>query len=88
MAVAWATGEVWMKVPQSIKIVLSGRKARWVSGKDVILHIIGRIGVEGANYLSMEYSCDGVADLTMEDRFTMANMTTETQGKAWLFPFD
>jgi len=88
MAVAWATGEVWMKVPQSIKIVLRGRKAKWVSGKDVILHIIGRIGVEGANYLSMEYSGDGVADLTMEDRFTMANMTTETQGKAGLFPFD
>ena len=88
MGVAWGTGEVWMKVPQTLKIVLRGKKSHWISGKDVILHIIGRIGVEGANYLSMEYGGDGVADLTMEDRFTMANMTTEAQGKAGLFPFD
>ncbi|MGE5619510.1 MAG: 3-isopropylmalate dehydratase large subunit [Sphingomonadaceae bacterium] len=88
MGVSWATGEVWMKVPHSLKIVLKGRRAPWVVGKDVILHIIGRIGVEGANYLAMEYHGDGVADLTMEDRFTMANMTTEAQGKAGLFPVD
>jgi len=88
MGVAWATGEVWMKVPQTLKIVLKGRRGPWVVGKDVILHIIGKIGVEGANYLSMEYHGEGVADLTMEDRFTMANMTTEAQGKAGLFPVD
>lgn len=88
MGVAWATGKVWMKVPQSLKIVLKGRRGRWVSGKDVILHVIGRIGVEGANYLSMEYCGDGVADLTMEDRFTISNMTTEAQGKVGLFPVD
>jgi 3-isopropylmalate/(R)-2-methylmalate dehydratase large subunit len=88
MGVSWATGEVWMKVPHTLKIVLKGRRGPWVVGKDVILHIIGRIGVEGANYLSMEYHGDGVADLTMEDRFTMANMTTEAQGKVGLFPVD
>ncbi len=88
MGVSWATGEVWMKVPQSLKIVLKGKRGPWVVGKDVILHIIGRIGVEGANYLSMEYHGDGVADLTMEDRFTMANMTAEAQGKVGLFPVD
>ena len=88
IAVAWGTGEVWMKVPDSIKIVLKGSKAKWISGKDVILHIIGQIGVEGANYLSMEYSGDGVASLSMEERFTMANMAAEAQGKAALFPFD
>ncbi len=88
MAVAWATGEVWMKVPQSLKIVLKGRRRRWVVGKDVILHIIGRIGVEGANYMSMEYCGDGVADLTMADRLTIANMATEAQAKVGLFPFD
>ena len=88
IGMAWGTGEIWMKVPQSIKIVLSGTKARWVSGKDVILHIIGRIGVEGANYLSMEYTGDGVSSLSMEERFTMANMAAECQGKTALFPFD
>lgn len=88
MAVAWATGEMWMKVPQSLKIAIKGRKAKWVAGKDVILHIIGRIGVEGANYRAMEYSWEGVSDLTIEDRFTMANMAAEAQGKAALFPFD
>ena len=88
IGMAWGTGEIWMKVPQSIKIVLKGPKAKWVSGKDVILHIIGRIGVEGANYRSMEYTGDGVASLTMEERFTMANMAAECQGKTALFPFD
>ncbi len=88
MAVAWATGDVWMKVPQSLRVVLRGKRAKWVSGKDIVLHLIGRIGVEGANYMSMEYSGDGVADLTMEDRFTMANMATESQAKCALFPFD
>jgi len=88
IGVTWGTGEVWMKVPHSLKILLHGRKAPWVSGKDVILHIIGRIGVEGANYLSMEYGGDGVDDLTMEDRFTICNMATEAQAKASPFPFD
>lgn len=88
IGVAWGTGKMWMKVPESLKIVLKGRKGKWVSGKDVILHIIGRIGVEGANYRSMEYRGDGVADLTMEERFTMANMAAEAQGKTALFPFD
>ena len=88
IAVAWATGEVWMKVPQSMKIMLRGKRNRWVAGKDVVLHIIGKIGVEGANYLSIEYGGDGVADILMEDRFTMGNMTTEAQGKVGLFPVD
>jgi len=88
IAAAWATGEVWLKVPHSLKILLHGRKAAWVSGKDVILHILGRVGVEDANYLSMEYSGDGVADLTMEDRLTICNMTAEAQAKVGLFPFD
>lgn len=88
IAVAWASGEVWMRVPPSIKINLHGRRKKWVVGKDVILHIIGKIGVEGANYMSMEYAGDGVADLTMEDRFTVANMATEAQAKVALFPFD
>ncbi len=88
IGVAWATGEMWMKVPESIRIVLKGRRARWISGKDVILHIIGRIGVEGANYRAMEYTGDGVGELTMEERFTIANMAAEAQGKTALFPFD
>jgi 3-isopropylmalate/(R)-2-methylmalate dehydratase large subunit len=88
MAVAWATGEVWMKVPHSIKVQVHGRKDRWVTGKDVILHIIGRIGVEGANYMAMEFSGDGIAELTMDDRFTIGNMVTEAQAKVGLFPFD
>ena len=57
-------------------------------GKDVILHIIGRIGVEGANYMAMEFSGDGIAELTMDDRFTIGNMVTEAQAKVGLFPFD
>ncbi len=88
LAVAWATGEVWMKVPQSLKISIHGRKGKWINGKDVILHIIGRIGVEGANYMAMEYTGEGMAELTMEDRFTMANMSTEAQAKVGLYPFD
>ncbi|HEX9014707.1 MAG TPA: 3-isopropylmalate dehydratase large subunit [Chloroflexota bacterium] len=88
MGVIWGTGEVWLKVPESMKFVLTGKKAKWISGKDVILNIIGRIGVEGASYRSMEFCGDGVADLTMEDRFTICNMATEAQAKNGVFPFD
>jgi 3-isopropylmalate/(R)-2-methylmalate dehydratase large subunit len=88
IAVAWATGEVWMRVPPSIKINLHGRRKKWVAGKDVILHIIGMIGVEGANYMSMEYAGEGIADFSIEERFTIANMATEAQAKVGLFPFD
>ena len=87
-AAAMATGECWFKVPQTTRFVLKGGPGPWVSGKDVILHIIGLIGVDGALYRSMEFTGDGVAHLTMTDRFTMANMAIEAGAKNGIFPFD
>jgi len=88
IAVAMATGEVWMRVPETIKFVYYGKLPRWVGGKDLILHTIGDIGVDGALYKVMEFTGPTVADLPMEDRFTMANMAIEAGAKAGLFPVD
>ncbi len=88
MAAGMATGKAWFKVPAAIKFVLTGKPSKWVSGKDVILHIIGMIGVDGALYKSMEFVGDGIANLTMDDRFTIANMAIEAGGKNGIFPVD
>ena len=86
MAAAMATGKAWFKVPSALKFVLIGKPSKWVSGKDVILHIIGMIGVDGALYRSMEFSGDGVAHLSMDDRFTICNMAIEAGRKERDFP--
>ena len=88
MAAGMATGKAWFKVPSAIKFVLTGKPKKWVSGKDVILHIIGLIGVDGALYKSMEFVGDGIANLSMDDRFTMANMAIEAGAKNGIFPVD
>ena len=88
MAAGMATGKAWFKVPGAIKFELSGSLPEWVSGKDLILHIIGMIGVDGALYKSMEFVGDGVKSLSMDDRFTIANMAIEAGGKNGIFPFD
>ncbi len=88
MAAGMATGEAWFKVPEAIKFVLSGKPQKWVGGKDVILHIIGMIGVDGALYKSMEFTGDGVSALSMDDRFSMANMAIEAGGKNGIFEVD
>jgi 3-isopropylmalate/(R)-2-methylmalate dehydratase large subunit len=88
MAAGMATGKSWFKVPSAIAFRLSGKPSKWVSGKDIILHIIGMIGVDGARYKSMEYSGDGIKNLTMDDRFTMANMAIEAGAKNGIFPVD
>jgi len=88
MAAGMATGEAWFKVPEAIKFVLKGKPGKWVSGKDVILHIIGMIGVDGALYKSMEFVGDGVHELSMDDRFAMANMAIEAGGKNGIFEVD
>lgn len=88
MAAGMATGKAWFKVPGAIRFTLTGHLSRWVSGKDVILHIIGKIGVDGALYKSMEFTGDGVENLTMDDRFTIANMAIEAGGKNGIFPVD
>ena len=83
-----ATGKAWFKVPSAIKFNIVGKPAKWVSGKDVILHIIGMIGVDGALYKSMEFTGEGIKDLSMDDRFTIANMAIEAGGKNGIFPVD
>ena len=83
-----ATGELWFKVPSAIKFELTGKPGPYVTGKDVILHIIGRIGVDGALYKSMEFMGDGLKYLTMDDRFTMANMAIEAGAKNGIFMVD
>lgn len=88
IATGMATGELWFKVPGAIKFVLTGKPAAYVSGKDIIIHIIGRIGVDGALYKSMEFVGDGIGNLTMDDRFTMANMAIEAGAKNGIFPVD
>ena len=88
MAAGMATGKAWFKVPSAIKFNLTGKLNPWVSGKDVILHIIGMIGVDGALYKSMEFAGPGVSTLTMDDRFTIANMAIEAGGKNGIFPVD
>ncbi|MDR1131216.1 MAG: 3-isopropylmalate dehydratase large subunit [Oscillospiraceae bacterium] len=88
MAAAMATGETWFKVPAAIRVNLTGKKGRWVSGKDVILHLIGLIGVDGALYQSLEFSGWGLSDLTMSDRLTIANMAIEAGAKNGIFAVD
>ncbi len=88
MAAGMATGKAWFKVPSAIRFRLIGKPSRWVSGKDVILHIIGMIGVDGALYKSMEFTGEGIAELSMDDRFTIANMAIEAGGKNGIFPVD
>ncbi|MCR4640443.1 MAG: 3-isopropylmalate dehydratase large subunit [Lachnospiraceae bacterium] len=88
MAAGMVTGEAWFKVPSAIKFNLTGKPAKWISGKDIILHIIGLIGVDGALYKSMEFVGDGISYLSMDDRFTIANMAIEAGGKNGIFPVD
>ena len=88
MAAGMVTGKAWFKVPSAIKFVLTGKMKKWVSGKDVILHIIGKIGVDGALYKSMEFTGEGIKNLTMDDRFTIANMAIEAGAKNGIFPVD
>ena len=88
MAAGMATGKAWLKVPSAIKFNLVGKPGKWISGKDVILHIIGMIGVDGALYKSMEFTGEGIKNLTMDDRFTIANMAIEAGGKNGIFPVD
>ncbi|MBP3872492.1 MAG: 3-isopropylmalate dehydratase large subunit, partial [Lachnospiraceae bacterium] len=88
MAAGCVTGKAWFKVPSAIRFNLTGKPAPYVSGKDIILHIIGMIGVDGALYQSMEFSGDGISHLTMDDRFTIANMAIEAGGKNGIFPVD
>ncbi|NFO04965.1 3-isopropylmalate dehydratase large subunit [Clostridium botulinum] len=88
MAAGMATGQTWFKVPSAIKFILKNKPAKWVSGKDIILHIIGMIGVDGALYKSMEFVGDGLNYLSIDDRFTMANMAIEAGGKNGIFPVD
>ena len=88
MAAGMATGKAWFKVPSAIKVKIVGKPAEWISGKDVILHIIGMIGVDGAVYKSMEFVGEGLKYLSMDDRFTIANMAIEAGGKNGIFPVD
>lgn len=88
MAAGMVTGKAWFKVPSAIKFVLTGKPSKWVSGKDLILHIIGMIGVDGALYKSMEFTGDGIENLSMDDRFTICNMAIEAGGKNGIFPID
>ena len=88
MAAAMVTGKAWFKVPSAIRFELKGKPSKWVSGKDVILHIIGMIGVDGALYKSMEFTGEGVKNLTMDDRLTICNMAIEAGGKNGIFPVD
>ena len=88
IATGMATGELWFKVPSAIQFVLTGKPGKYVSGKDIILHIIGKIGVDGALYKSMEFVGDGLSELSMDDRFTMANMAIEAGAKNGIFLVD
>ena len=88
MAAGMATGETWFKVPEAIRVHLTGKLQPWVSGKDVILHLIGLIGVDDALYQSLEYCGDGVAALSMDDRLCIANMSIEAGAKNGIFPVD
>ena len=88
MAYGMSTGKAWFKVPGAIKFVLKGKMKKYISGKDVILHIIGKIGVDGARYKSMEFTGEGLSSLSMDDRFTMANMAIEAGAKNGIFEVD
>ena len=88
LGVAMATGEAWFKVPKAIKVVLTGKKPKYICGKDVILTLSGMIGVDGALYKAIEFAGEGVAELTMTDRLPISNMAIAAGGKNGIFPFD
>ncbi|MCI1721255.1 MAG: 3-isopropylmalate dehydratase large subunit [Lachnospiraceae bacterium] len=88
MAAGMASGKAWFKVPSAIRVLVTGKKRKYVTGKDLILHLIGEIGVDGALYQSLEFTGDGIADLSMDDRFTIANMAIEAGAKNGIFPVD
>lgn len=88
MAAGMVTGMAWFKIPSAIKVVITGKKSKYICGKDVILDIIGRIGVDGALYQSLEFVGDGVSELSMDDRFTICNMAIECGAKNGIFPVD
>lgn len=88
MAAGMITGKAWFKVPSAIKVVITGKKARCISGKDVILHLIGEIGVDGALYKSLEFTGDGIKELSMDDRLCISNMAIECGAKNGIFPVD
>lgn len=88
IASAMATGEIWMKVPPTIKFIYHGNPGKWVGGKDLIIYTIGQIGVDGALYAAMEFTGEAISALTMDDRFTMSNMAIEAGGKAGIFQVD
>ena len=88
LGAAMASGQTWFKVPKAIKVVLTGKKPDYISGKDVILTLIGMIGVDGALYQSLEFFGEGVGELSMADRFTICNMAIEAGGKNGIFPVD
>ncbi len=88
MAAGMISGKAWFKVPSAIKVVVTGEKPKYISGKDVILNIIGRIGVDGALYRSLEFTGDGIKNLSMDDRLTIANMAIECGAKNGIFPVD
>lgn len=86
--VAMAEGKTWFKVPETIKVVLEGKPAKWITGKDIILELIGRIGVDGARYMALEFTGSAIPYLSMADRFTICNMAIEAGGKCGVFPYD
>ena len=88
MAAGMSAGEAWFKVPEAIRVNVTGAPRKWVTGKDLILHLIGLIGVDGARYQSLEFTGEGLAHLTMDDRFTIANMAIEAGAKNGIFPVD
>lgn len=88
MGAGMITGQAWFKVPSAIRVELTGELKPWISGKDVILHLIGTIGVDGALYKSLEFTGEGVKSLSMDDRFTIANMAIEAGAKNGIFPVD
>lgn len=88
MAMGMATGKAWLRVPSQIKVVLTGKLPEYVGGKDLILHLIGLLGVNGALYKTLEFCGEGVASLSMDDRFTVCNMAVECGAKNGIFPFD
>ncbi len=88
MAAGMVTGKAWFKVPSAIKVIITGKKNKYISGKDVILHLIGKIGVDGALYKSLEFTGDGIRELSMDDRLCISNMAIECGAKNGIFPVD
>ena len=85
LAFTWALGEAWLKGPGSIRVEYNGKRSPWVTGKDIILDLIGRLGVEGASFMAIEFAGDAISDIPLDDRLTMANMATEAGGKTGIF---